>query len=896
MMKKLLLTLMLFAIATMGFAQTTYYWAGGTTASTLTGSDWSTTLGGAASTSRNAADDVLVFDNKTVVFSITSHTTGKLVIQNGSDITFTRDLTAATGTSSLTLAGVSSSALEVNNSKLRINGSTANQNFTLALGAAGTISNVSEVYITGTSSNRFSATTAGALTFNTGTSCFVNSGVQPFNTFTSLVNDNSVFFDDGSTLTYQGGLNPFGNTTTGNILKMAPTSNFVFELAFAASGFLTNRLYGNILVKSGVTLNLVENFVKVNNLTIETGATFNLRTSGAHPIAGNLIVNGTLGVNGSPTSSQLIMAGTSPQTISGSGIINALGCFSVANDANVTLTKNLVLNGTSTSNIIGRLNFGTSVISGTCNVQFRTPAILTDANGSTTLYSNTVTMTNATTFSNLSPTVGLLVSGTGIPANSYIVATASGSFSFTISNYATASGTGISITTTSGTPTLSTSNSGGPDASLTTTGNGASASKSIGSGTNLIIGALTTSPLPTTFFTSALSVPTLQSNISFGNVTINANATTNTNATVSGTLTFGSSKLTIRTGDELTMSSTSSFAGMGANAYLVTAANTTTGAVGLVNTVGQSNGRLFPVGSPSNYLPVTLNPANSSDFSVNVFEGLTDNATPNGTALTAAQKLEAVNAVWNVNRTSGTGNCTVSLGWTDALEGANFSGTEPTLGVSQYTTSYSAFSGTASSSTNMASVTATNDALGGFIVGKNTTLPVTVTSFTAKAANQTAILTWVSNSEVNLDKYSVQRSVDGVNFETIGSVKANNKSGVLTYSFVDKAPTFGANYYQLVSIDLDGTVQNKGIVSVNFGAAISLSVYPNPTTSSVNLTGLVNGDVVSVSDLVGRVLKTQTYRGENVMNLSLDSSNAGIYLISVARNGRITSTTRVIKN
>ena len=78
------------------------------------------------------------------------------------------------------------------------------------------------------------------------------------------------------------------------------------------------------------------------------------------------------------------------------------------------------------------------------------------------------------------------------------------------------------------------------------------------------------------------------------------------------------------------------------------------------------------MGTATNYLPVTLSPTTASSFEVNVFAGATADGTPNGTPLTAAQKLRMVDAVWNVVRTSGSGNADLTVSWPNALEGVDF--------------------------------------------------------------------------------------------------------------------------------------------------------------------------------------------------------------------------------
>ena len=174
--------------------------------------------------------------------------------------------------------------------------------------------------------------------------------------------------------------------------------------------------------------------------------------------------------------------------------------------------------------------------------------------------------------------------------------------------------------------------------------------------------------------------------------------------------------------------------------------------------------------------------------------------------------------------------------------------------------------------------------------------PVTLISFSAKASNQTSVLAWQTTSEVNLDRYEIQRSIDGVNFQTLGTVKANNISGVFNYSFTDKSPSFGANYYRILSRDLDGSSALSKIEAVNFGSAVSVSVYPNPTTNSVNVNGLVKGDIVTVSDITGRTIQSKSFGGDNQLSFDLTNSNTGVYFINISRSGKITSTNKIVKN
>lgn len=102
----------------------------------------------------------------------------------------------------------------------------------------------------------------------------------------------------------------------------------------------------------------------------------------------------------------------------------------------------------------------------------------------------------------------------------------------------------------------------------------------------------------------------------------------------------------------------------------------------------------------------------------------------------------------------------------------------------------------------------------------NIVLPVTLTSFTAKAEGYKVVLKWVTALEVNHSHYEVQRSEDGKTWDTVGTTKG--------YQFTDYRP---ANYYRLVSVDLDQTRHTYKMVYV----ALAPRSYTISTMQGVRL-------------------------------------------------------------
>ncbi|MCB9034153.1 MAG: lamin tail domain-containing protein [Chitinophagales bacterium] len=102
--------------------------------------------------------------------------------------------------------------------------------------------------------------------------------------------------------------------------------------------------------------------------------------------------------------------------------------------------------------------------------------------------------------------------------------------------------------------------------------------------------------------------------------------------------------------------------------------------------------------------------------------------------------------------------------------------------------------------------------------GNTTALPVELLSFSANCNNDGAVtLNWSTASEINSDKFIVEKSTDGIHFETLTTVHAAGFSTeVLNYSYIDN-DALDMQYYRLKQIDFDGTVHTFNITLAKCG-------------------------------------------------------------------------------
>ncbi len=168
------------------------------------------------------------------------------------------------------------------------------------------------------------------------------------------------------------------------------------------------------------------------------------------------------------------------------------------------------------------------------------------------------------------------------------------------------------------------------------------------------------------------------------------------------------------------------------------------------------------------------------------------------------------------------------------------------------------------------------------------TLSVKLTAFTAKKANNGAELNWSTANEQNNDRFELERSADGRIFEKIGQVKgAGNSSVNLNYTFTDKDPLTGINYYRLKQVDNDGkSTYSESIpldYTLNSDKYPEISIYPNPAIDeiSISLKHPVSGQLLmTVFDLAGnKITGTLVDNEKKISNIS--GLSAGMYIVEI---------------
>ncbi len=172
-------------------------------------------------------------------------------------------------------------------------------------------------------------------------------------------------------------------------------------------------------------------------------------------------------------------------------------------------------------------------------------------------------------------------------------------------------------------------------------------------------------------------------------------------------------------------------------------------------------------------------------------------------------------------------------------------------------------------------------------------LPLKLVSFSGTRTTSNISLVWNTSNEINVKFYEMQRSFNGVDFNAIGTTKANNSAALQRYSYLDASPiALAANdilYYRLKMVDIDGSLTYSNIVAMAPGKSSSkIKIYPNPVKGGVLNFSVEAPDAtafnVIIEDISGRIWKTFTYRnsGSNQqLAANIQPLSSGTYLLKV---------------
>lgn len=164
----------------------------------------------------------------------------------------------------------------------------------------------------------------------------------------------------------------------------------------------------------------------------------------------------------------------------------------------------------------------------------------------------------------------------------------------------------------------------------------------------------------------------------------------------------------------------------------------------------------------------------------------------------------------------------------------------------------------------------------------NTSLPLRLISFEARAENCTARISWRTAEESGVARFELEQSADAQAWVTVSTINARNTAGEHQYN-ANVSISHSLNFYRLKMVDIDGTITYSKIVRLIAPLNCSsqnLKLYPNPVMDVLYIEKVNPGDLYSVYDNAGRILLQGTV-SKTIQEINVRMLVMGTYMITI---------------
>jgi hypothetical protein len=353
---------------------------------------------------------------------------------------------------------------------------------------------------------------------------------------------------------------------------------------------------------------------------------------------------------------------------------------------------------------------------------------------------------------------------------------------------------------------------------------------------------------------------------------------------VNGTTTTNGGIIKVETGGAINFKSNVTLAGAGADLYV--AAGATMDVVGTLNFSGGAN-QLYITGT----LSMDNMSASGGQQELNILAG--------GNVIVRSDASFSGSAGFTINNSGEflvQNNMTVSGGASGVINGS--------LEVTNTLTNSRALTGTG---TVYAGTYAGTGSIFGTgmtsLIGGNTyqqsggvavvvvPTPIMLDYFNVYCQNNAIAIDWQTASELNNRYFTLERSADGIDFETLAIVSGGGTSSIAhNYRYTDDNPINGVSYYRLKQTDFNGDFKVFVPVSVSFLNEDNLEVGPNPATTEfhISLAGEMGMGVDNLYSFTGTLVHASDLNS-NLTTINVSNLPKGNYLLVVIAGESIIS-------
>lgn len=173
--------------------------------------------------------------------------------------------------------------------------------------------------------------------------------------------------------------------------------------------------------------------------------------------------------------------------------------------------------------------------------------------------------------------------------------------------------------------------------------------------------------------------------------------------------------------------------------------------------------------------------------------------------------------------------------------------------------------------------------------GGGAALPIELLTFTVTMEVDKVVITWTTATEINNDFFTVERTLDGINFEEVLEMPGSGNSfEPLIYNGYDEYPLPGTSYYRLKQTDYDGQFEYSGMVELYNPYISNVDFYVvkkigDNLKVTYNLIKEVKYKIL-IYDMMGKIISEEKLNGDLGINehlIDISDYAAGTYFVTL---------------
>lgn len=183
--------------------------------------------------------------------------------------------------------------------------------------------------------------------------------------------------------------------------------------------------------------------------------------------------------------------------------------------------------------------------------------------------------------------------------------------------------------------------------------------------------------------------------------------------------------------------------------------------------------------------------------------------------------------------------------------------------------------------------------------GCGVVLPLTLVNFDAYLIANELTANWTTASESNLNTFTVEISLDGLNWIPVRTIRADNSTTSAQYGFTNNIEITidEESYIKLSSIDFDGKTVTLSTKVLNQNIAKeknTLNIFPNPANRNENITLAINSDFnftkIEIFNQYGTLVYSNSIelnKNNKIQLMNQIPQEAGNYFVSLSNESEI---------